>query len=329
MTGRSIDSAAAAGPAVVATAPGKVNLHLRVGAPRPDGYHPVASLYAAVDLLETVEAVLDPSLPAGRITCRLEVVAGSLVAQQQAIGAFEPSHVPLDERNLAVRAARAVLAEAPELPGGLRLLIRKAVPVAGGMGGGSADAAAALEAAAGLVRRATGVEISRPRLLEIGAQLGADVPFALTGGAAVGLGAGEQLTAVPMAARWPVVLIADAGALSTPAVFRALDEMRAQSALAAPLDDELAVPASLLQALADGDPEAGAAWLANDLQEPAMRMAPELRTRLARLEAEGAAALVSGSGPTILALPGDAARAASLAARLRAEGACAIAASAG
>ena len=141
---------------VQAVAPGKVNLCFLVGPLREDGYHSVASLYAAVDQLETVQLELDPQRPAGSVGCELRVVAGSLVAQQEAAGAFDPTLVPLDECNLAVRAAQAVLAEAPDLPSGLMLRIAKAVPVAGGMGGGSADAAAALSAAAELIARETG-----------------------------------------------------------------------------------------------------------------------------------------------------------------------------
>lgn len=320
-------------PAVTARAPGKVNLHFQVGPLRPNGYHAVASLYAAVDQMETVEAVLDPDRAAGEIDCRLDLVPDSLVAQQQAAGAFDASLVPLDERNLAVRAARAVLDAAPALPRGLRLSIAKSVPVAGGMGGGSADAAAALSAASRLVERETGHSISTQQLMEIGAQLGADVPFAMAGGAAVGTGTGTQLSAVPVGARWTAVLVADAGALSTPAVFGTLDRMRAEGVLAETDDADLDVPAGLLRALADGDAEAGAAALSNDLQAPALEMAPRLRQRLSELEALGLRALVSGSGPTIVALPPAAGRgrptAEDLARLLRSRGACAVAAAIG
>lgn len=316
---------------VRAVAPGKVNLCFRVGPLRADGYHSVASLYAAVDQLETVQLALDPQRPVGDIGCELHVVAGSLVAQQEAAGAFDPSLVPLDERNLAVRAAQAVLAEAPALPSGLLLRIAKAVPVAGGMGGGSADAAAALSAAAQLVARETGHRIGRERLLEIGSGLGADVPFAMTGGAAVGTGTGTQLRAVPVRTPWHAVLVADTGALSTPEVFAALDRMRADGDLPAAAEDELEVPAELLRALAEGEPAADARALSNDLQPPALEMSPDLRRRLEELEGLGARALVSGSGPTILALPrvpgpdraAEASRA--LAEQLRERGQCAVA----
>ena len=316
--------------AMRAEAPGKVNLHFQVGPRRDDGYHAVASLYAAVDVLEAVELAVDPQLAPGTIECALQVVPGSLVAQQQAAGAFDPALVPLDERNLAVRAARAVLAQAPELSGGLRLRIDKAVPVAGGMGGGSADAAAALLAAAELVARETGQRIPRDRLLALAEKLGADVPFALTGGAAVGTGTGAQLRPVPVGRPWSGVLVADAGALSTPQVFATLDRLRAEGELPQRQEDRLAVPDELLRALADGHGHAGAAQMCNDLQDPALAMSPELRGRLEDLEAGGARALISGSGPTIIALPepsqgSDGAEAArALAESLRGRGLCAV-----
>ena len=316
---------------VQAVAPGKVNLCFRVGPLREDGYHSVASLYAAVDQLETVQLELDPQRPAGSVGCELRVVAGSLVDQQEAAGAFDPSLVPLDERNLAVRAAQAVLAEAPDLPSGLTLRIAKAVPVAGGMGGGSADAAAALSAAAELIDRESGHTIERERLLEIGAGLGADVPFAMTGGAAVGTGSGTELRPVPVRSRWHGVLVADTGALSTPEVFAALDRMRAEGAAPMVQESELEVPGGVLRALAEGEPAVGAQSLANDLQAPALQLSPELRQRLDELEELDASALVSGSGPTIVALPratgpDDGAQSSRvLAARLRERGLCAVA----
>lgn len=288
---------------VRAVAPGKVNLHFQVGPRRPDGYHGVASLYAAVEVLETVDAALDPALGPGRVRCELQVVAGSLVDQQQARGAFGPAQVPLGETNLAARAALAVLGQAPPLSSGLLLGLGKAVPVAGGMGGGSADAAAALRATAALVERETGHHVPEADLLEIAATLGADVPFALLGGAAVGTGTGTQLTPVPVGAPWPAVLIADEAALSTPTVFARLDRLRETGRLPQRREDELVVPPQLLAALAAGDGAAGAALVGNDLHAAAVDLEPRLARRIEQVEALGARALVSGSGPTLIALP--------------------------
>lgn len=271
---------------VTATAPGKVNLSLRVGPPCPDGYHPVASVYLAVSLRETVTATARPD---GRITVGPSARQVSLV---------DTADVPWDERNLAHRAAvhlRAHLGLDPETHG-VDLEVAKQVPVAGGMGGGSADAAAALMACAALWD--TG--LTRARLAEIAEPLGADVPFAVLGGAAVGLGTGADLT--PVAARRPVHLVllpADAG-LSTPVVFRTLDELRAAGR--APAGQEVpAVDEDVVRALTRADPLALATAMENDLQAPAVALFPELSDVMDVAMDEGALrAMVSGSGPTLL-----------------------------
>ncbi|KAA9394596.1 4-diphosphocytidyl-2C-methyl-D-erythritol kinase [Kocuria coralli] len=285
-------------------APGKVNLFFAVGPRRPDGYHGVASLYIAVDVAEAVTATFDPLLPPGQIECTLEVVPGSLVDQQHRRGGFDLAQVPMGDSNLAVRAARKAVDRAGGLPGGVRLHIEKAVPVAGGMGGGSADAAAALQATTALIFAVTGRETTVSRSLEIARELGADVPFAMTGGAAVGTGTGADLSPVPVGASWPAVLIADDGALATPAVFARLDALRADGVLPAPGEDELMVPDELLDALA-GECVFGVEALRalrNDLQAPALDLAPHLAPRLEELRSTGAVPMVSGSGPTLIAL---------------------------
>ena len=136
-----------------AGAPGKVNLFFAAGPPRPDGYHDVASLYCAVSTGETVTATLTRGTGT---TVGVAAVPGSLVAQQLERGTFSLDAVPTDGSNLAVRAAEAVLTRFPPLAGGLHLQLDKAVPVAGGMGGGSADAAAALVAVNRLATRVSG-----------------------------------------------------------------------------------------------------------------------------------------------------------------------------
>lgn len=307
-------------------APGKVNLYFAVGPVRADGYHEVASLYVATDVCEAVTAEHDPHLPAGQIACTVEVVAGSLVDQQQQRGSFDVAQVPVDSTNLAVRAARAVIDGAGGLPGGVRLHIEKSVPVAGGMGGGSADAAAAIKATVELVSAVTGRETMISDALEIARGLGADVPFAMTGGAAIGSGTGADLVPVAVGEPWSAVLIADDGALSTPAVFAALDELRAQGQLSTPEADGLAVPEDLLDALA-GQPvtlEQVFGCLRNDLQAPAVDLAPHLGPRLQELRQAGAVPMVSGSGPTMIALTVDQQQAARLAQQLRDVGAHAV-----
>lgn len=271
---------------VTATAPGKVNLSLRVGPPGLDGYHPVATVYLAVSLRETVTAIVRPD---ARIT---------VAPSQRQVSLVDTADVPWDERNLAHRAAvhlRETLGLEPDTHG-VDLEVAKQVPVAGGMGGGSADAAAALLACAALWE--TG--LTRSQLAEIAAPLGADVPFAVMGGAAVGLGTGADLT--PVAARRPVHLVlvlADAG-LSTPVVFRTLDELRRDGVLT----DAAGAPEvnqDVLRALTAADPLALATAMDNDLQTPAVALFPDLSDMLDLGLDEGAlGGMVSGSGPTLL-----------------------------
>lgn len=313
-----------------ADSPGKVNLFFAVGPLRSDGYHDVASLYVATDQCESVTVTYAPELPAGQIECSLEIAPDSLVDQQQRRGSFDLAQVPLDETNLAVRAARAVIEHAGGLPAGIRLHIQKAVPVAGGMGGGSADAAAALQATVKLVAAVTGRETLVSDALAIGRTLGADVPFAMTGGAAIGTGTGTDLSPVAVGEPWPAVLIADDGALSTPAVFARLDELRAQGILPTPTAEDLLVPEQLLEALAGQAPAADSAlaalpWLRNDLQAPAVDLATHLGPRVEELRQAGTIAMVSGSGPTLIAFTRDHDAATRLAEQLREVGAHAVA----
>ncbi len=287
------------GTPVTARAPGKVNLALRVGGLRPDRSHELVTVFEAVALHEDVRAV-----PCARLECA--------VAGEGAEG------LPTDERNLAVRAA-LLLAERAGVPPRVRLEITKQVPVAGGMAGGSADAAAALVACDAL----WGTGLGREDLLALGAELGADVPFALVGGTAVGTGRGERV--VPALARgtrsW-VLALAGQG-LSTPAVFGELDRQRAAAGAGDPAVGEEDVR-ELLVALAAGDPAAVGAALVNDLEAPALALAPALaRTLEVGREAGALAALVSGSGPTTAFLVADREQGLDVAVALTASGAAA------
>ena len=286
---------------VTVRAPAKVNLLLEVGPPRPDGYHDLATVFHAVSLYDEVTAT-----PAEHDDEGPEVTVGV-----EGPGAGD---VPLDERNLAVRAA-LLLGDRTGALEPVHLHIRKGIPVAGGMAGGSADAAAALVACDALWQ--TG--LSRAELLEIAADLGSDVPFALVGGTAVGTGRGTELT--PALARgdydW-VVALAGTG-LSTPAVYRELDRLRAGRVLPEPR-----VPSSLMQALRRGDAEAVGALLANDLQPAAVSLLPDLEHTLEVGTEYGAlGTVVSGSGPTVVLLARDSEHALDLSAALAASGAAA------
>jgi 4-diphosphocytidyl-2-C-methyl-D-erythritol kinase len=275
---------------VTATAPGKVNVSLRVGPLRPDGYHAVASVYLAVSLTETVTAVARED---GRVT---------VGPCPRHVSTVDTQDVPWDETNLAHRAAVLLRERAGLDPQahGVDLQVAKQVPVAGGMGGGSADAAAALVACATLWE--TGM--TRSDLAELGAELGADVPFSVLGGAAVGLGTGTELT--PVAARNPVhlVVVPADGGLSTPVVFETLDRLRAEGTLEEPAGVE--VNQDVVRALALADPLTLALAMDNDLQTPAVSLFPELSDVLDLGLDEGALrGMVSGSGPTLLFVARD------------------------
>ncbi|MET8827833.1 4-(cytidine 5'-diphospho)-2-C-methyl-D-erythritol kinase [Streptomyces sp. NPDC004610] len=263
--------------------PAKVNAQLAVGAVRPDGFHDLANVFLAVGLYDEVTVTEADDL---RVTC----------------SGPDADQVPLDRTNLAARAAITLAERYGRVPA-VHLHIAKDIPVAGGMAGGSADGAGALLACDAL----WGTGASRAELLDICAELGSDVPFSLIGGAALGTGRGERLTALEVGAtfHW-VFAMADRG-LSTPAVFREFD--RLAEAEGREIPEPVASPA-LLAALAKGDPEALAAAVSNDLQPAALSLFPALADTLATGRSAGAlTALVSGSGPTTAFLARDAAAA--------------------
>ena len=265
-------------------APGKVNLSLAVGRRQADGYHPLATVFQAVSLVEDLVAS-----PADDVTVEVTGPQADLV--------------PTGSSNIAVQAVR-LLAEATGVAAGVHLAIHKEVPVAGGMAGGSADAAAALVACDAL----WGTGLPRTELARIAAELGSDVPFALHGGTAVGTGRGHLLS--PVLSRgeyhWTVGL-APRG-LATAEVYAAFDGL-----VGAASDGDPEVDDALLRALLAGDTAAVGAALTNDLQHAAFELAPELAETLAVAEDAGAlGVVVSGSGPTVVALAEGAGHAAAI-----------------
>ncbi|WP_454084548.1 4-(cytidine 5'-diphospho)-2-C-methyl-D-erythritol kinase [Georgenia sp. Marseille-Q6866] len=271
--------------AVCVRAPGKINLALRVGAPDEDGYHPLATVFQAVSLHEDVIAS-----PADSLSLTVE--------------GRDFDRVPTDETNLALRAAR-LLQEHAGITAGAHLHIVKQVPVAGGMGGGSADAAAALLACDQL----WDAGLDREQLVQLARRLGADVPFALTGLTAIGSGRGDVLTSAMVGGSYHWVLALQDEGLSTPEVFAAFDDDGGTHAPAPHLDD------ALLVALRGGDPLELARHLTNDLEEVALDLRPELGDVIAAADRAGAlAAVLSGSGPTVAALAIDERHARSVAA---------------
>lgn len=284
---------------VVVRAPGKINIYFRVGAPREDGYHPVASLYLAVSLFEEVAATPRSD---GLITVGLNEASTAVK---------DPETFPLGEDNLVIRAAR-LLAEHTGREGGVHLDITKRVPIAGGMGGGSADAAATLVACNAL----WGTGLTREELGRLSARLGADVPFALSGGAAVGLGVGDELSPLLLRTRTDWVLALASYGLSTPAVYQQLDALRGNVAI----EEPRAVDPEVIQALMAHDLVLLPGLLGNDLGRAAVQLAPELAAVLEMAHRSGAlTALVSGSGPTVASLAEDPAHAQELATLLNDE----------
>jgi 4-diphosphocytidyl-2-C-methyl-D-erythritol kinase len=287
---------------VTVRAPAKINLELRVGPLRPDGFHELATVFHAVAVFDDLIAL--PAQSGEGVTITVEG------AQRE--------QVPTDGSNLVIRAAQ-LLAERVGLEvddAGVRFHLRKGIPVAGGMAGGSADAAAALVACDALWH--TGLD--RDQLHELATELGSDVPFSLLGGTAIGGGRGERLT--PALARgeyhW-VVALADHG-LSTPAVYAEIDRMRA-AGLAPQPDPEPKTSDRLMQALRAGDAGALGACLSNDLQAAACSLDPGLERALEVGRKAGAlGGMVSGSGPTTVFLAQDSRHALDLAVALTASG---------
>jgi 4-diphosphocytidyl-2-C-methyl-D-erythritol kinase len=287
---------------VTVRVPAKINLQLAVGPLRPDGYHGLVTVFHAISLFDE----LTVSDAAGR-------------SDTVTVSGADAAVVPATADNLALRAVRALRAEQERrgaAPGGpVAVAIAKRIPVAGGMAGGSADAAAALVACNHL----WDAGLSTDELCAVGAEVGSDVAFAVLGGTAVGQGRGEQLTpALTAPARFHWVLALADGHLSTPAVYGMLDRQRDGREVAEP---ELS--AELMSALRAGDPARLGAALANDLQPPAIALFPALRkTLLAGREFGALGAAVSGSGPTCYFLARDAGHATDLAVSLSGAGVC-------
>jgi 4-diphosphocytidyl-2-C-methyl-D-erythritol kinase len=307
---------------VTVRVPAKVNLQLSVGPPRGDGYHDLVTVFHAVSLFDEVTV-----RPADRASVR---VTGEGAAS-----------VPAGRSNLAMRAARALasVALARRSKPAVHIDIRKRIPVAAGLAGGSADAAAALVACNEL----WGTGLTHAELREVAATVGSDVPFALLGGTAIGQGRGELLTAALTTGTYHWVLAFSSGALSTPEVYAACDRLRAAGPSGARYATPRANPAArgtpapaaaaevgppalsteLMSALRSGDSAAVGPLLSNDLQAAAVSLRPGLRRTLEAGKEFGAlGAIVSGSGPTCAFLAADAARARELAVALTGAGVC-------
>ncbi|MGL5825852.1 MAG: 4-(cytidine 5'-diphospho)-2-C-methyl-D-erythritol kinase [Nocardioides sp.] len=260
----------------VVRAPAKLNLHLGVGAVREDGFHPLDTVYQAIGIYDDVIA------SASEVDrWRVSLVAADYV---------DVDAVPLDASNIVARAARLLR---PRARPGTEVRIRKDIPVAAGMAGGSADGAAALVALDRLWNRRT----TDREFLDLAARLGSDVPFALVGGTAHGTGRGELVEPVPDSGSWWWVAALSPIGLSTPEVYAHWDRLF-PSAGPGPTP---ALP--VLTAVASGNVRALARAMHNDLEAAAFDLRPDLAALVERGEAEGALrGMVTGSGPTCVFL---------------------------
>lgn len=259
---------------VTVKVPAKVNLQLSVGPREPDGFHNLVSVFQAVSIFD--EITLTKSHEGSGVTI--------------AVTGDQTHGVPEDGSNLAVKAAQ-LIAKRFDFIADVHLEIKKSIPVAGGMAGGSADAAATLVGMDALFK----LEATREELLALASELGSDVPFMISGGTAVGTGRGDQLTAALSRGTYHWVFALSTLGLSTPAVYSEFDRMRAERGVAAPKVND-----ALMQALLTADPEAVGKTLVNDLQAAACSLRPALSLVLEVGRDYGAlGAIVSGSGPTV------------------------------
>jgi len=288
------------GPCARVRVPSKINLFLAVRGVRPDGYHELVSVMQTVTLYDAVKACLDADPAAVHPSTRRFMGLDFTVEG--------PDGVPRDGDNLAVRAARLLMDTAGVGTSGdnggtepiTRLHLSKRIPVAAGMAGGSADAAAALVA----LNHLWEADLDREQLRRLAAELGADVPFCVVGGTALATGTGTALAQVLTRGTYHWVVGISDDPLSTADVYRTYDEVAQPSH---------AEPDLVLQALRTGDAEALGAALYNDLEVAALHLRPELGDRRQALRDAGAlGAVVAGSGPTLLALADSAQHAAEL-----------------
>ena len=265
---------------VIVRVPAKINLQLAVGPLGADGFHEVTTVFQAISLFDDVTIKLAPENSGISLT----------------LSGATSNGVPANDENLAVRAAK-LMADKYDLSTDLAIHLKKEIPVAGGMAGGSADAAGVIVAMDALFE----VGLSRDEMEAVAAELGSDVPFGISGGIAIGRGRGDQLTPALSRGNYHWVLALSGQGLSTPAVYQECDRLRAGLDIAAPQTSD-----ALMQSLLAADPKAVGLALQNDLQSAACSLRPALTLVLDVGEEYGAlGAIVSGSGPTVAFLVGD------------------------
>lgn len=250
--------------------PGKINLQLSVGPLQRDGYHELATVFQSVSLFDEITV--------GEIEEGIEIHSDA------------KSAIPLGKENLAYQAAE-IMRKRFDIESGLSIKIRKEIPIAGGMAGGSADAGGTIVAIDSLFS----LGLKRDEMERIGSELGADVPFTISGGTAIGTGRGDQIAPVLSRGSYNWVLALSSSGLSTPSVYKECDRLREGLDISKPF-----VSDTLLQALSHGDAKALGKSLSNDLQPAACSLKPALRLILdVGLDYGALGGIVSGSGPTV------------------------------
>jgi len=250
--------------------PGKINLQLSVGPLQRDGYHELATVFQSVSLFDEITV--------GEIEEGIEIHSDA------------KSAIPLGKENLAYQAAE-IMRKRFDIESGLSIKIKKEIPIAGGMAGGSADAGGTIVAIDSLFS----LGLKRDEMERIGSELGADVPFTISGGTAIGTGRGDQIAPVLSRGSYNWVLALSSSGLSTPSVYKECDRLREGLDISKPF-----VSDTLLQALSHGDAKALGKSLSNDLQQAACSLKPALRLILdVGLDYGALGGIVSGSGPTV------------------------------
>jgi 4-diphosphocytidyl-2-C-methyl-D-erythritol kinase len=260
--------------------PAKVNLQLSVGPLGSDGFHEVTTVFQAISLFDDVTVATAPDGDGIKISISGETSSG----------------VPADSSNLAVKAAELMIKNY-DLPSDLIIKLKKEIPVAGGMAGGSADAAGVIVGLDSLFE----LGLSRDEMEIVGSKIGSDVPFSICGGVAIGTGRGDQITPALSKGSYNWVLALSGQGLSTPSVYQECDRLREGLSISAPLVSE-----PLMQALRAGDAKALGKALTNELQPAACSLRPALRLVLdVGIDYGALGGIVSGSGPTVAFLVSD------------------------
>ncbi|MFZ9719967.1 MAG: 4-(cytidine 5'-diphospho)-2-C-methyl-D-erythritol kinase [Candidatus Nanopelagicaceae bacterium] len=251
--------------------PGKINLQLSVGPLARDGYHELATVFQSVSLFD-------------------ELLIAESDGDDIEIATVGKSAIPLGSENLAYKAAN-LMRKKFEISSGLLIKIKKEIPIAGGMAGGSANAGATIVGIDSLFS----LGLKRDEMERIGSEIGADVPFTISGGTAIGTGRGDQITPVLSRGSYNWVLALSSSGLSTPAVYIECDRLREGLDISKPH-----VSDSLLHALSQGDAKSLGKSLSNDLQAAACSLKPALRLILdVGIDYGALGGIVSGSGPTV------------------------------